>query len=260
MAAQTLDLDDPYRMMRLRHTDGADADVSASASDAGSTISTNPNSIFSNSNTVRYGNVLSLEDFKGCPCPLDDIVERDEHLRAADYGTSQQLSPRSVRVNQSSRAVSPDNQDDYDFGDEVISNPPDERGFSSMGLDDLDDDAMLQLAMYASLNEHAGPSSGGPSGAAGLDDGDSSVMGSFGRRFDHHYASDSYGAGQHMRAEPDAPHIGRAPTLAAAAKPSVALSARARGKMPLYVGTDGGQPGGGMHTYGYPRSHPQDDE
>lgn len=159
---------DPYRLMmsgyQQRHTDGGEG--SASASDAGSTISTNPNSIFSNTNTVRFGNVLSLEDFKGCPCPLDDIVE---HERRDDRSMSPR-SPRSVRVNQSSRAASPVNHDDLGdgLGDEVVSNPPEvgdgDDDVGGFGLD-ADDDALLQLAMFASLSERSSPN-GGPSAVA----------------------------------------------------------------------------------------------
>jgi hypothetical protein len=197
-------------MMALRQIDpNGEADVSATASDAGSTISTNPASIFSNTNTVRFGNVLSLEDFKGCPCPLDDIVEH-EHPRGAR--STSPRSPRSVRVNQSSRAASPDNQYDLD-GDEVVSNPPEEevKGFfAHMGLDDGNEDAMLQLAMFASLSDHSGPNGG----SAGRLHGDER-----GRR---HGDERDGGLSAGARGEPFA-----AP---------VAMSANKRGKQPLYHG------------------------
>lgn len=210
---------DPYRLMmsgyQQRHTDGGEG--SASASDAGSTISTNPNSIFSNTNTVRFGNVLSLEDFKGCPCPLDDIVE---HERRDDRSISPR-SPRSVRVNQSSRAASPVNHDDLGdgLGDEVVSNPPEvgdgDDDVGGFGLD-ADDDALLQLAMYASLSERSSPN-GGPSAVAhkgsafrparvSLEDDDA--------------ARDSGSAARHQ------------PQVAA---PFPGMSERARGKQPAHL-------------------------
>lgn len=174
-AAGRRELDaDPYRLMMVghqqRHVDGGEG--SASASDAGSTISTNPNSLYSATATVKFGNVLSLEDFKGCPCPLDDIVE---HERRDDRSGSPR-SPRSVRVNQSSRAASPVNQDDLGEGlggEEVVSNPPDNdedlAAFAAFAIDDGqgEDGRQLQLAMYASLRGRSSPS-GGPSGAHAL--------------------------------------------------------------------------------------------
>ncbi|KAG8469787.1 hypothetical protein KFE25_006242 [Diacronema lutheri] len=221
---------DPFRVMmsiyQQRHTDGGEG--SASASDAGSTISTNPNSIFSNTATVRFGNVLSLEDFKGCPCPLDDIVEHErprdgDSISPHDRSLSPR-SPRSVRVNQSSRAASPVNHDDLGdgLGDEVVSNPPeagdadDDGAAFGPGLGDSardDDDALLQLAMYQSLHDRASQN-GGPSSIARA-----AVLRAARVAIAHDDASREHGADARHHPSHFAP-------------PGSAMSERARGKQP----------------------------
>lgn len=159
--------DDAYRLRPIE----PDA-ASASASDAGSTISTNPNSIFSNANTVRFGNVLSLEDFKGCPCPLDDIMEHEHHR------DNRSASPKSVRADKTSRAESPVNHEDLDMDAlEFEQAEPGVKGFAAMGVDDCaDEDALLQAAVYASLNEmNSGPSGAAAAAAAAAGGGSSSA-------------------------------------------------------------------------------------
>mmetsp|Transcript_24991 Transcript_24991/g.64486 ORF Transcript_24991/g.64486 Transcript_24991/m.64486 type:complete len:286 (+) Transcript_24991:31-888(+) len=150
--------DDAYRLRPIE----PDAN-SASASDAGSTISTNPNSIFSNANTVRFGNVLSLEDFKGCPCPLDDIMEHEQHR------DNRSASPKSVRADKTSRAESPVNHEDLDMDAlEFEQSEPGVKNFAAMGVEDCaDEDALLQAAVYASLNEMASNPSVGVRAAGG---------------------------------------------------------------------------------------------
>jgi len=233
-------LADPYgRRTWVRdgfHTDGGgDGATSASVSDAGSTAtSTNQNSIFSATNTVRFGNVLSLEDFKGCPCPLDDIMEHE-----GGSGRPAWSPGRSVRVNQSSRAASPDqNHDNDDHGDEVLSNPPDQdEPFPMGGLDDEDDDAMLQLAMYASLGlndgEHSSPRLGS-SPVHGLEERDSGTSFGWAPRL----PLDGFQNGRDERA----PHLH---------VPTTGMSAIARGKLPVGV-----QPGGSAQPQ-YPSFGPR---
>lgn len=206
----------------------AEADASASASDAGSTtttFSTNPNSIFSSAATVRFGNVLSLEDFKGCPCPLDDIMEHEQQR------DNRSTSPRSARADKTSRAASPMNHEDLDLGDfALMSFDAADPKTTTLGPADYavdDESALVQAAVIASLAEPQPTAAGAPSSRPRPSTGAPSTTAPGGEAGPVAIAPP---AGSQTSAEP------------VAVVTATTISARARGKQPATIAPHGRPP------------------